>query len=101
MDIMSRSALIVLQYTHTCSLMVILMYYIFDNKNGFLFQDLTHLNRSLNRVIIIDTDPASVKLQQENSIILNKWTGDIYDNSLNDLASFLLSNNLPCGQLLV
>ena len=55
----------------------------------------------LNRVIIIDTDPASVKLQQENSIVLNKWTGDIYDNSLNDLAAFLLSNNLPCGQLLV
>ena len=81
--------------------MVILMYYIFDDKNGFLFQDLTHLNRSLNRVIIIDTDPASVKLQQENSIVLNKWTGDIYDNSLNDLASFLLSNNLPCGQLLM
>lgn len=98
---MSRSTLIVLQYTRTCSLMVILMYYIFDDKNGFLFQDLTHLNRSLNRVIIIDTDPASVKLQQENSIVLNKWTGDIYDNSLNDLASFLLSNNLPCGQLLV
>lgn len=71
------------------------------DKNGFLFQDLTHLNRSLNRVIIIDTDPASVKLQQENSIVLNKWTGDIYDNSLNDLAAFLLSNNLPCGQLLV
>ena len=81
--------------------MVILMYYIFDDKDGFLFQDLTHLNRSLNRVIIIDTDPASVKLQQENSIVLNKWTGDIYDNSLNDLAAFLLSNNLPCGQLLV
>ena len=55
----------------------------------------------LNRVIIIDTDPASVKLQQENSIVLNKWTGDIYDNSLNDLAAFLLSNNLPCGQLLM
>ena len=61
--------------------------------NNFIFyiKDLSNLNRSLNRVIIIDTDSTSVKYQPENSVILDKWTGDIYDTALSDLVPFLLS----------
>jgi len=53
-------------------------------------QDLTDLNRGLSRVIVIDTDPQSIKMQPENGLIVNKWTGDVTD-TLFDLAKFLLS----------
>ena len=42
---------------------------------------------------MVDTNSLSVKLQPENSIILDKWTGDIYDTSLKDLGAFLLSKS--------
>ena len=40
---------------------------------------------------MIDTDPKSVKYHQDNTIILDKWTGDINDRTLWDLIPFLLS----------
>ena len=40
---------------------------------------------------MIDTDPKSVKYHQDNTIILDKWTGDIQDRTLWDLIPFLLS----------
>ena len=40
---------------------------------------------------MIDTDPKSVKYHQDNTIILDKWTGDIHDRTLWDLIPFLLS----------
>lgn len=54
-------------------------------------QDLTNLNRPLSKVVIVDTDPETVRLQPENSIILDKWTGDINDKSLWKLITFLQS----------
>lgn len=54
-------------------------------------QDLTHLNRPLTKVIMVDVDPNAVEFQRENSILLNKWTGDITDTTLQDLVPFLLS----------
>lgn len=54
-------------------------------------QDLTHLNRPLSKVIIIDTEQQSVQLQPENSIILDKWKGDITDRTLWEIVPFLQS----------
>ena len=54
-------------------------------------QDLTNLNRPINKVIMVDTDPKSVKYHVDNAIILDKWTGDIHDRILWDLIPFLLS----------
>ncbi|XP_003386476.1 PREDICTED: mitochondrial import inner membrane translocase subunit TIM50-A-like [Amphimedon queenslandica] len=72
-----------------------IMYRLYRDSTKYIsgehVKDLTHINRSLNRVIMVDTNPLSVKLQPENSIILDKWTGDIYDTSLKDLGAFLLT----------
>lgn len=57
--------------------------------NGTHVKDLTNLNRSLNKVIFVDTDPQSVRFHRENSIILEKWTGDITDRTLWDLIPIL------------
>lgn len=54
-------------------------------------QDLSALNRSLNRVIVVDTNKEAVKFHPENAIILDKWTGDIKDRTLWDLIKFLQS----------
>lgn len=61
-------------------------------------QDLTHLNRPLNRVIIVDTDKSSVS-HQENSIILDEWKGDIDDKILWDLIPFLQSMKIHNGSI--
>jgi hypothetical protein len=49
---------------------------------GGLLQDLSHLNRDLSKVIILDTNPDCVSLQPENAIILPKWKGDVNDKGL-------------------
>lgn len=56
---------------------------------GTHIKDLTNINRPLNKVIIIDTDPKSVATHPDNSIILPKWTGDIYDKTLFELIPLL------------
>lgn len=43
---------------------------------------------------MIDTNPKSVKYHLDNTIILDKWTGDIHDRTLWDLIPFLLSKPL-------
>ena len=67
------------------------------DSNAFIMplpsQDLSGLNRSLNRVIVVDTNKEAVKFHPENAIILDKWTGDIADKSLWDLIRFLQSNS--------
>jgi len=65
--------------------------FLFSSSYPFYPQDLTNLNRPLTKVIIVDTDPKSVKFHPENSIILDKWTGDIHDRTLWDLIPFLQS----------
>lgn len=52
-------------------------------------QDLSYLNRDLNKVIIIDTDEQHVRNQPENAIVLPKWTGDPKDKDLVALVPFL------------
>jgi len=60
-----------------------------DSQLTVYQQDLSYLNRPLNRVIMIDTVPGHVKLQPENAIILPKWTGDPNDKDLVSLIPFL------------
>lgn len=55
----------------------------------FLVQDLSYLNRDLSKVIILDTNPAHVRKQPENAIILKPWTGDAKDKDLVGLIPFL------------
>lgn len=52
-------------------------------------KDLSCLNRDLSKVIIIDWNKASTKLQEENRFLLKRWTGADDDRTLIDLANFL------------
>ena len=55
-------------------------------------QDLSYLNRPLNRIISIDTDPSHTSAQPENAIILPRWNGDPKDKELIALIPFLEYN---------
>ena len=48
-------------------------------------KDLSLLGRDLNKIIMIDNFPDNYKLQQDNGLPINSWTGDINDTSLKDL----------------
>ena len=54
-----------------------------------LYQDLSFLNRPLNKIIMLDTNPSHIKLQPENAIITNKWKGDTKDKELVSFIPFL------------
>ncbi|KAF2119677.1 hypothetical protein BDV96DRAFT_610577 [Lophiotrema nucula] len=58
-------------------------------EKGEYVKDLSCLNRDLSKVLIIDTNPAHVKHQPENAIILPKWKGDPKDKNLVSLIPFL------------
>ncbi|EPS30345.1 Mitochondrial import inner membrane translocase subunit tim50 [Penicillium oxalicum] len=58
-------------------------------KDGEYIKDLSYLNRDLSKVILIDTKEEHARLQPENSIILDKWTGDSKDKTLVALIPFL------------
>ncbi|KAJ7224427.1 NIF-domain-containing protein [Mycena pura] len=53
--------------------------------------DLSYLNRPLNTVISLDTDPEHVSTHPENAIILPKWNGDPNDQGLIKIIPFLES----------
>lgn len=57
-------------------------------KDHVHIKDLSKLNRDVNKVIIIDTDPNSYKLQPENAIPMQPWTGE-NDDKLIQLIPFL------------
>ena len=60
-------------------------------------KDLSLLGRDLNKIIIIDNLPENYKLQQDNGLPINSWTGDIKDTSLLDLLkimNYLVKNNI-------
>ena len=52
-------------------------------------KDLSLLGRDLNKIIIIDNFPDNYKLQQDNGLPINSWTGDINDTSLKDLLNIM------------
>ncbi|CDO95133.1 unnamed protein product [Kluyveromyces dobzhanskii CBS 2104] len=51
-------------------------------KDGIHIKDLSKLNRDLGKVIIIDTDENSFKLQPENAVFLEPWDGKADDRLL-------------------
>ncbi|CAL5870149.1 uncharacterized protein PFLUO_LOCUS4384 [Penicillium psychrofluorescens] len=58
-------------------------------KDGEYIKDLAYLNRDLSKVILIDTKEEHARLQPENAIVMNKWTGDPKDKTLVALIPFL------------
>ncbi|CCD25108.1 protein translocase subunit TIM50 NDAI_0E02910 [Naumovozyma dairenensis CBS 421] len=51
-------------------------------KDGVHIKDLSKLNRDVNKVLIIDTDPNNYKLQPENAIPMEPWKGEADDKLL-------------------
>ncbi|QLQ79473.1 hypothetical protein HG537_0C01200 [Torulaspora globosa] len=51
-------------------------------KDGVHIKDLSKLNRDLGKVVVIDTDPNSYKLQPENAIPMEPWNGEADDKLL-------------------
>ncbi|KAJ7050490.1 HAD-like domain-containing protein [Mycena amicta] len=59
--------------------------------NGKIVKDLSYLNRPLNTVILLDTNPDHVSTHPENAIIIPKWKGDPNDKGLIAMVPFLES----------
>lgn len=59
--------------------------------NGKYVKDLSHLNRNMGRIIIIDDDPSCFSLQPENAIHIKPFKNahDKSDTALEDIAPFL------------
>lgn len=57
--------------------------------NGHHVKDLSCLNRDLSKVIMVDWNPDSFRLQPSNALRLKKWEGNDDDRTLVDLAVFL------------
>lgn len=58
-------------------------------QRGVHIKDLSHLNRELSRVVLIDCDEKHFALQPENAILVPEWSGDPSDTVLLDLIPFL------------
>jgi import inner membrane translocase subunit TIM50 len=58
-------------------------------ENGEYIKDLSYLNRDPSKVMVIDTNPAHVKNNPENAIILPKWKGEPGDKGLVAMIPFL------------
>ncbi|CAI7570675.1 Mitochondrial import inner membrane translocase subunit tim50 [Penicillium manginii] len=58
-------------------------------KDGEYIKDLEYLNRDLSKVILLDTKEEHARLQPENAVVLDKWTGDPQDKTLVALIPFL------------
>ncbi|KAI8373337.1 HAD-like domain-containing protein [Blakeslea trispora] len=56
--------------------------------DGKYIKDLSHLNRDLSKVIIMDSNPESFSLQPENGIALKPWKGEPGDNGLLEYIPF-------------
>ena len=60
-------------------------------------KDLSLLGRDLSKVIMIDNFSENYKLQQDNGLPINSWTGDASDTSLRDLIpimNYIVENNV-------
>lgn len=62
--------------------------------DGHHVKDLSRLNRDLNRVIVVDWNPESVKMHRNNALIIPRWRGNDDDVTLIDLAALLRSKCL-------
>jgi len=63
--------------------------------DGHHVKNLDNLNRDLDKVIVVDWDPNSVKLHPDNAFVIQKWDGNDNDTTLIDLVAFLktIANN--------
>ncbi|GIX77516.1 mitochondrial import inner membrane translocase subunit TIM50-C [Caerostris extrusa] len=70
-----------------------IMYRLFRDATRYMdghhVKDLSCLNRDLSKVIFIDWNEKSFKLQPRNSLKLKQWKGNDDDRTLYDLASLL------------
>ena len=60
-------------------------------------KDLSLLGRDLSKIIMIDNFSENFKLQPNNGLPINSWTGDIEDTSLRDLIpimNYIVENNV-------
>ncbi|KAL0089533.1 HAD-like domain-containing protein [Phycomyces blakesleeanus] len=57
--------------------------------DGQHIKDLSHLNRDLSKVIIMDSNPSAFSLQPENGIPLKPWKGQPGDKGLLEFIPFL------------
>ena len=56
---------------------------------GKVVKDLSHLNRDLSKVVVLDTDPERYSMQPENGVRINKWDGSRGDVDLIQTLAFL------------
>ncbi|XP_065222673.1 mitochondrial import inner membrane translocase subunit TIM50-C-like [Planococcus citri] len=70
-----------------------IVYMLFRDSTDFIeghhVKNLDWLNRDLSKVIVVDWNPESVKLQPNNALVISRWHGNDDDQTLSDLASFL------------
>ncbi|KAK9171033.1 RNA polymerase II CTD/NL1 interacting protein like phosphatase [Cryptosporidium meleagridis] len=71
----------------------------FSKTNGKLFKNLSRLGRNLNRVILVDNESYSSKIQYDNSIVLPIFKGDPYDNELDSITDLLKAAALQPGDI--
>ncbi|KAL5242795.1 hypothetical protein ACI65C_010205 [Semiaphis heraclei] len=60
-----------------------------DYIDGHHVKNIDRINRDLSRVIMVDWNADSVKLQRENALVIPRWTGEDGDQQLIQLAEFL------------
>ena len=69
------------------------MYRLFRDATHYLkgvhVKALSHLNRDLSKVIMVDCVPETVQLNPRNALIIPKWEGNDDDRTLIDLAIML------------
>lgn len=60
-----------------------------DYIDGHHVKNLDRINRDLSKVIVVDWNVDSVKLQRENALVIPRWVGEDNDQQLIQLAEFL------------
>lgn len=60
-------------------------------RKGVHVKNLDHLNRDLERVVVVDCDAKHVSMHAENAVMVPRWTGEPGDTALLDLIPFLES----------
>ncbi|PRT52868.1 Mitochondrial import inner membrane translocase subunit TIM50 [Wickerhamiella sorbophila] len=51
-------------------------------KDGKVIKDLSHLNRDLSKVVVVDVDENAVSLQRDNALVVPPWKGNPDDQEL-------------------
>lgn len=65
--------------------------------DGKHIKDISHLNRDLSKVIMMDSNPEAFSMQPENGIALKPWKGEAGDHGLLDYIPFLEGKKRKIG----